>query len=189
MHQKLPVYILAGGLSKRMGTPKALLPFGSVTLLQYIKNNIKPIASEIHVISDTVYPLSNSSYINDNFKNIGPAGGIQAALQHLKSNDACILSCDTPFVNDNHIQYLLQQHSTITIATYKQKTYPLLGIYSKSILFEWEQLIMNGEKKLVSMLDKFEVKFIDVSTANLFNDKTFININTPEQYKNALQWL
>ena len=41
--------ILCGGGSTRMGTDKALLPFGEVSLLEYLVNKYKPHFSHIYL--------------------------------------------------------------------------------------------------------------------------------------------
>ncbi|MBL7927329.1 MAG: molybdenum cofactor guanylyltransferase [Bacteroidia bacterium] len=189
MAEKIPVYILAGGLSTRMGTPKAALPFGNTTLLQFLINNISPIASEVVVVSDKLYPINNVTFIEDFYKNIGPAAGIHAALKHLKTSHACILSCDTPFISYKHIYAILQHHLNITITTYHQKKHPLMGIYNKTELHNWEQLILQGEKKLLFMLSQLQVCYVDVTNDPAFTKQTLLNINTQQQYITALQWL
>ena len=44
--------ILCGGGSTRMGTDKALLPFGEVSLLEYLVNKYKPHFSHIYFIRE-----------------------------------------------------------------------------------------------------------------------------------------
>ncbi|MFN2145744.1 MAG: molybdenum cofactor guanylyltransferase, partial [Anaerolineales bacterium] len=47
------VAIQAGGMSNRMGRDKGLLPFGAVTLVEHIINQIKPLGYGIYIISNS----------------------------------------------------------------------------------------------------------------------------------------
>src|SRR5215472_17061640 len=50
MRFPFPAAVLAGGASRRMGRPKASLPFGSGTLLQHQILRIAPLFSEVFVV-------------------------------------------------------------------------------------------------------------------------------------------
>src|SRR5258706_6638023 len=80
------VCILAGGLSRRMGTDKARLRLGSRTMLQHVQAAAKATGLPVRVISKDLIP------------NCGPLGGLYTALKTTKHDAILALACDMPFV-------------------------------------------------------------------------------------------
>src|ERR1035437_7677768 len=92
-------YILAGGKSSRMGTDKGLLVFNKKTIIQHVIAQLKPVVKEVIIVSNNRdYEKFGVKVIADIIKNIGPAGGIHAALSHSNTNHNFIVSCDMPFI-------------------------------------------------------------------------------------------
>ena len=78
------------------------------------------------------YPI-----IGDLYKNKGPVSGIFSALNHSKTDQNLILSCDVPFINFKILDRIIKQHylfnKKITIAKDSSNIHPLIGMYQQSI--------------------------------------------------------
>ena len=76
--------ILCGGGSTRMGTDKALLPFGEVSLLEYLVNKYKPHFSHIYLSVKKPGEYTHLSLpvteIADLYMNAGPMSGVFSGL-------------------------------------------------------------------------------------------------------------
>ncbi|MEX2564732.1 MAG: molybdenum cofactor guanylyltransferase [Cyclobacteriaceae bacterium] len=137
-------YILAGGKSSRMGEDKGLKLFNGKAL-------VKTVIVQMQLAVDKVVIVSNNKYyqqfglevIEDVVKNIGPAGGIYTALQHISTDKNFIVSCDMPFVIAESIAFMLKNSddSEITMPEMNRKLEPLFGVYSKICLPGWKALI------------------------------------------------
>src|SRR5438067_9531933 len=92
--------VLCGGQSKRMGRPKAWLPFGGELLLPRVVRILQQVVSPIVVVAapgQDVPPLPDRiSIVRDPEEGRGPLQGLAAGLEALRGNvDAVYLSsCD-----------------------------------------------------------------------------------------------
>jgi molybdopterin-guanine dinucleotide biosynthesis protein A len=183
-------FILAGGKSSRMGTDKGLIIFNEETIIQQVIAQLKPVVNNLVIVSNnTTYEKFGLEVIGDIIKDIGPAGGIQSALNHSETNYNFIVSCDMPFIKTNAIEFIIQQsfQSQITIPIFHQKAEPLFGVYTKECLPKWTELIQLGIIKLTDIASNFQLNKLNVDDNPLFSDVFFTNINTQNDFNDALK--
>ena len=79
--------LLCGGLSTRMGTNKAFLPFGKYTLIEYQVQRFRPYFEKIYLsvpkMTDSWMQLAarlDCTAIPDRVEKIGPLGGLYSCL-------------------------------------------------------------------------------------------------------------
>jgi len=79
--------VLCGGLSSRMGSPKALLPFGPETMLQRVVRVLGTVVSPIVVVAAEGQGLpdlpAGTIFTRDEREARGPLEGIRAGLKAL----------------------------------------------------------------------------------------------------------
>ncbi len=185
-------YILAGGKSSRMGTDKGLLLFNNKPIVQRIIEQLSPAVNEVIIVSNNhEYEQFGLPVIEDLIKDIGPAGGIHAALSHTQTEQTFIVSCDMPFIAANAVTYVMQYatHSQIVLPLFHGKIQPLFGVYSRQCLPKWKQLIERGIIKLQEMVTYFDLLKLDNQKNELFHDLLFTNINNEDDFQNALKQL
>ncbi|MFT3882363.1 MAG: molybdenum cofactor guanylyltransferase [Gemmatales bacterium] len=106
--------ILAGGASRRMGRPKALLPWGKFELLHHLTTTLQPRLDPLIVVSDgkmtfPTLPLG-VQLIHDTTPYQGPLAGFSQGLQRAPVDRPIFLTgCDFPFIQPFIIDYLLDQ--------------------------------------------------------------------------------
>ena len=133
--------ILCGGGSTRMGTDKALLPFGEVSLLEYLVNKYKPHFSHIYLSVKKPGEYTHLSLpvteIADLYMNAGPMSGVFSGLSMMDEDQAFILPIDTPFLEPEVGLQLLEHLDGFDIAavsgTETDQKVPA-SAYSKSCL-------------------------------------------------------
>lgn len=185
-------YILAGGKSSRMGTDKGLLLFNGKPLVQIIIEQLSPVVNEVIIVSNNhEYEQFGLKVIGDLIKDIGPAGGIHAALNHTDCEQIFIVSCDMPFITSHAVKYVIQHatNSQIALPLYQGRIQPLFGVYSRQCLPKWKQLIEQGMIKLQEMVMHFDLVKIDIEKNELFVDLLFTNINDKNDLNKALKQL
>lgn len=181
-------YILAGGLSSRMGSDKGLLKVNNRCLIEYVIDHLKPCVDRIFICADNAayihlgYPL-----IADSTPQAGPAGGIAAALRHATATSLFVISCDTPFVSEQLIRHiiLLSAGAEITIPLVNGYMEPLSGVYSKSCDHDWQEMLNKGQRKMQAFIEHFNYRVLDYKADLQSDEGAFININTPEDFENA----
>jgi molybdopterin-guanine dinucleotide biosynthesis protein A len=181
--------ILIGGQSKRFGQDKAGLRFGDLRLLERIYYVLKDVIEPVWIVgkSTGIYDLPSDIFLEDIVTDAGPMGGLLTILKKT-GKPTLLVSCDTPFIEPEHVQYLIDQFDpklSGTIALSVKGTEPLFGIYQPQIVKLLEKFIANSEFALYRIFEYEKVKFVDFLEAG-YNSHLFFNINTLSDYKKAL---
>lgn len=146
--------ILAGGKSSRMkGNNKAFLSFNNKSFIEniiYALEDVKDIY--ISVDDKNKYKDLNYPLIEDEYKDIGPMGGMYSAFKKIHSEFVIVVACDMPKINKEFIEFLKENvredDSCIVLKDSNNKLYPLGAVYNRNILFVIEEMI---EKKIISL--------------------------------------
>lgn len=181
----IPCVILCGGKSSRMGRDKALLPFPLKPLAIYMSKKLSPFLSKVYLsLKDPApFALYDPLVIVEGGEEFAPMIGIREAFAKIESEKIFFISVDTPFVTQEAIDSLLLAESQgITYAKDTQKEHYLCGIYSKAVVPKLEEMIEKKDYKMSSFVHSLPHHSI------IFDDPcVFANLNTPEQYAQALQ--
>ncbi|MEZ6134667.1 MAG: molybdenum cofactor guanylyltransferase [Pirellulaceae bacterium] len=150
---EVPAYVLAGGLSARFGSDKALVEIeGEVQLLRLLRQlgEIAPAArGDAHVVADRVdrYQALGITCLVDARENGGPLAGLVTALQHRLQNYGegwlLLVNCDQVVWQAAWLAELLQHsHSTRVVCFCEDdRVQPLPGLYHSGVLpFALQQL-------------------------------------------------
>lgn len=153
----LGVIILAGGLSSRMGYPKALLPWvnGESLISHALRNALDHDAKDVLISigddealgqaiqANIIDTLSNEeknkvSIVRDSVERCGPLGGLYSALSVGKSHAYAVLAVDMPFMDFNlYYDWLYRVEGDdwpVIVPTGECGRYePMAGIYKPSI--------------------------------------------------------
>ena len=153
----LGVIILAGGLSSRMGYPKALLPWvnGESLISHALRNALDHDAKDVLISigddealgqaiqANIIDTLSNEeknkvSIVRDSVERCGPLGGLYSTLSVGKSHAYAILAVDMPFMDFNlYYDWLYRVEgdgwSVIVPVGESGRYEPMAGIYKPSI--------------------------------------------------------
>ena len=186
----LPLVIIAGGKSSRMGSDKALLPFGEFkTLTEYQLHRFKPYFSHLHVSAKNRAKFEfEASFINDDdhYAEHSPLVALLSILEQLQT-PVCVLSVDTPFVTPEIFETLYQnfdEGDEAIVATSPCASHQLCAIYAPSIIPTIREQLSQNEHKIRLVLRQSRTKFIPFES-----DEPFFNLNHPEEYEHAKERL
>lgn len=180
--------ILSGGKNSRMNyNTKAFLKFGEKTFIEKILEELNDFDEKIiscNNFEEYKELISKAKLINDIYKNKGPIGGIYSALLSASFDSCLIVAADMPFIDKELVDMLAQQEffTDALIPVVDGKIEPLCGIYKKSCINTIETMIKEENYKLKNLLDRINVTFLP-----MHNKKSFLNINTPEQYEEVVE--
>ena len=176
--------VLAGGKSSRMGQDKALLMLGEKVIIQRILDVVSTVFDEVYISGNRVaYQSFSKNIIEDKIIDKGPMGGIYSALEFLKE-DVFVCSCDMPFISNDMIRNMLnkKQEDKINTLKYKDRIYPVFGIFPYSVLNVLKDSLLKDKLKMTSFLETQKAHYIEIDKES---ENHFLNINTPENFEKA----
>lgn len=160
--------ILAGGKSTRMGSDKGFMEIDGTSFMSRIVNVLNPFVKEIIIVSDNPdYDSFGLKRVEDIIKNSGPLAGLYSGLEHSKTEDNLVLSCDVPLINHEVISKLIQECDSETdIVQIKSggRIMPLVAMYKKKCMDSCLQLLQNNERRLRSIQTIAITKTIDLKS-------------------------
>lgn len=176
--------ILAGGKSSRMGSDKGFLMLNSKAFVQYSIDALKPLVSEIIIVSDNPnYDNFGLKRVNDIIKEAGPVSGICSGLEASKSDYNLILSCDIPLITTAVLKKLIDAKddtSEIIQIETNGKTIPLIALYKKDVICKFNKLLNKDERRLRIAIKTCKSK--NVAIEKEFDILT-MNVNTKDEFK------
>ena len=187
--------VLCGGKSTRMGTPKALLPFGPETMLQRVVRILQDVVSPIVAVAAINQPLpalpSDVMVTRDEQEGRGPLEGLRAGLKALPIDVECayVTSCDVPLIEPGFIRQMLELARGYDIAVVEIEgfAHPLSAVYRRTVLPYVEELLAANRLRPAFLFD--EVRTRRVRPEQITADpelRTLRNLNTREDYQQAL---
>lgn len=193
MDKTITGIVLAGGKSSRMGRDKGIIELGGKKFIDYIIAALVPNVSEVIIIAnnDNYNNLGYKVY-NDIIKERGPLGGIYTGLMNSKTENNIAVSCDIPFVNSGLIRHIIKNkgRADISVPVFEGNTQPLCAVYTKGIVAQIHDLIVNNELKIHNVLKHFITTEVHITQKlDFYNDRLLANINTPEELKHKMEAL
>jgi len=133
--RRIPLYILAGGASRRFGTDKARAIVDGAPLVTRIADTLSAVASSTAVVAATpaAYDDLGLFTIGDDVPGLGPAGGIVTALRHQKRQRGAgwvlVVACDWDRVEVEWVRLLIDAAPPGAHAVLFDPAQPLFGLY------------------------------------------------------------
>jgi molybdopterin-guanine dinucleotide biosynthesis protein A len=105
-------FVIAGGQSSRMGRDKAFLTLGGSTLLERALAVARSVSREVTIVGPREKFAACGRVIEDIYPGQGPLAGIHAALSGSAFELNLMIGVDTPFLDPEFVQYLVEQART-----------------------------------------------------------------------------
>jgi molybdopterin-guanine dinucleotide biosynthesis protein A len=191
--------ILCGGQSKRMGRPKAWLPFGGELMLPRVARLLGEAVAPLVVVAapeQDLPPLpSDISVVRDEEKGRGPLQGLKAGLESLKgcADAAYLSSCDVPFLRSGFVRRLIDLLGEHHICVPQAGGYhhPLAAVYRLETLDAVSRLLVEDRLRPVFLFEAVPTRIVGEDELRDVDSglETLRNLNTPEDYETALREL
>jgi len=184
-------FVLAGGLSIRMGADKAFLELSGRSLLENALDLLRSVCADVHIVGSPSKFSSFGAVVADIFGNRGPLGGIHAALSASSAELNLIVAVDLPFLDRRFLGYLVktsaESTALVTLPRCSGRYEPLCGVYRKQFGNFANAALETGRNKIDALFSEISVRTIedDELAANNFAPAMFRNVNTPEEWERA----
>lgn len=175
-----------------MGTPKALLLFDGEPLILHIVRTLQPLFGNLVVVASPGQQLPSMpvTLVHDDVAYQGPVGGIYYGLKAAEGEFAFVTSCDSAFLSAPLISHLMAQRADhdVVVPRWEGRFQPLLAVYRRTVLPLLEQQLANGQLRPVYLFDKVRTRPVEEDEIRRFDPDgaSFFNMNTPEDYAEAL---
>ena len=184
-------FAVAGGRSRRMGRDKALLPWGSETLLDHALARLRAVCDDVRILTGSapLYLDRSATVILDHIQNAGPLGGIEAALASPGVAAGLFLAVDIPFVPVELLRELvgLVEGVDAVVPVAGGGSQPLCAVYRSSCLEAVRACLKAKDYRMTAFWHQVHVREVTEAEIAHFGDPAamFFNINTPDDYDRA----
>lgn len=182
--------ILAGGKSSRMGTNKALLKMGGTPLIEGIYRTLAALFHEVIIVTNTPweYAFIPCRKVADIYPGVGAIAGLHAGLAASHTERIFAAACDMPFLNSGLIRHLcncMEEVDAVVPLNREGLREPLHTVYARSVVEEVEQVIGQGGKSILILLDRIRTRLVTHEAYCTIRaaEESFRNVNTPEEYE------
>ncbi|MDV6316351.1 molybdenum cofactor guanylyltransferase [Idiomarina sp. HP20-50] len=169
--------LLAGGRSSRMGQDKALLRFGSVSLLEHMQTKLSDLGCQ-----DILISRNQPGFISDIIPEQGPLSGLHACLAHCQFNKVLVVPVDMPALTATTLLPLLNVEASA--AYYRDCALPCVLTNSSELQADINQQLAvdNGRRSVFALLQR-----LNATALPCHHEAQLINTNTPQQWSQLCQ--
>ena len=188
--------VLCGGRSTRMGSPKALLPFGAETMLQRVVRLLATVVSPIVVVAAPQQSLpdlpADVMVTRDEQEGRGPLEGLRTGLKALPGTVemAYVTSCDVPLLVPGFVRHMIDLVTDHDIAVMEIEGFPhpLSAVYRRNTLPHVEALLAHDRLRPVFLFEAVRTRRVQAAEMTSVDPEllTLRNLNTREDYLEAL---
>ncbi|HEX2129421.1 MAG TPA: molybdenum cofactor guanylyltransferase [Solirubrobacterales bacterium] len=175
--------VLAGGLSRRMGQPKATLEVGGLPMVSRIVATVGSAGLEPVVVAkpDSPLPKVDCRVLSEPPEPRHPLTGLLTALRASAGRGVVAIAGDMPLVPAKVLSWIAQIEEDVAVCEVGGELEPLLGRYSPAVADALEEALGNGAsmRETVRSLNPF---VIEESKLARFADpeRIVFNVNSPE---------
>ncbi|WP_449539436.1 molybdenum cofactor guanylyltransferase [Ferdinandcohnia sp. Marseille-Q9671] len=195
--QNIMGIILAGGESRRFGSPKAFATLHNKYFFEYAIDALQGNVDNINIVSHPRLINQFQKHVTlkivqdvPQFQGYGPLAGLITAMKEDKADWYVVLPCDTPFVTNNLVKQLISYTTNkdidAVVPVIDGRKQPLVAIYHSRVAQRIEELLFEKRFKLSFLLDSCNVRYVTNDNLEL-QGLEFENINNKEEYEKAKQ--
>lgn len=187
------VVLLAGGRSRRMGHPKAWLEFDGLPLLAHLVARMQADFPEVVVVAapGQELPPTPARVVYDEHPGAGPLAGLEVGLREVKSPLAFVCSCDAPFLNPRVAAYLAGRAEACdaVVPEWEGRLQPLHAVYRTAMQPLLAAQLGSGHRRVLDLFDQVRTRVVPADELRALDPtgRSFLNMNSPEDYSKALR--
>ncbi len=193
-------FVVAGGLSTRMGRDKALLPWGGSTLLDHAIARVGAACSDVRILcgpvaryEDRGLPLVLDPRPDRPSPPRGPLAALAAGLDSAGDAPGLYLAVDLPHVTVALLAALLAiddddgHRADAIVPVTSDGPQPLCAVYRRGCLPAVRARLSAGQHRMTSFWPDVRVRTVDAETLSAFGDpgRLFHNVNAPGDHPPA----
>lgn len=192
--------IIAGGLSTRYGSPKALAEVGGRRVIDRVADALRRALDDVGA-ADIVAIVNDADVAEaiglphraDVLEGVGPLGGLHAGLVWAAERSAAgvlAVGCDMPFLEPSLLRELLARAAADIVlpeSEGRRGVEPLCAWYSTRCTPAIERAIAAGDSRMIGFHEGLVVERVPLSVVRAVADpaRLFMNVNTEQDRQRA----
>ena len=182
--------ILVGGKSRRMGVDKAFLKIDGIPLFERVLSVFRETFSRIILIGNRMERYSRYGLpIHPDIYPGSSLGGLYTGLAHAETAHIFVASCDLPFPSGAVARHLLSMKEGCdgVVPTGPDGCEPLFAVYSESCREPMRRFLERETFCILDLFPELNIRYVPVEQLSHLEgaERTFINVNTPEEFARA----
>ncbi len=181
--------VLCGGMSSRMGRPKALLPWRGRSMVGHVTDVLLQVVDEVVVVTSAELDLARVTFdarvrlTRDREPRRGPLAGIRDGLAAVHGECAFVSGTDVPHLAPAFVSALLAFEGAVA-PEIDGHVQPLAAVYPASGAAVADALLAEDRMRPLFLLEALDYRKVDADT--LPDVQSVRGFNTPETYLDAL---
>lgn len=173
------------------GIKKALLEVGGRRIIEREASTLRELFIETVVVTNSPedFEFLALPMFRDKFPGTGSLGGLYTGLSVCTADHGFLVACDMPFILHRPIRYMVDLINDHDVVIPRVHGYlePLHAIYSRRCLPFIEELLNEGNLKIIDFLNRVKVLEIPEQDLRVFDPglRFIVNLNTPEDLQRA----
>ncbi len=185
----MPAAVLAGGQSRRMGRPKAALPWGAGTLGEHQVERLARLFEEVWVVvkSAPEWPTVPARVLLDGVAEPAAIHGLRRALAEARDR-VFVLAVDLPALADAVIREIARRGiatgRAAVVPEADGRLQPLGAVWRREALPELDHRLARGERSLHGLAEAVGAEILREPDWRAFDPSgnSFLNANTLQEY-------
>jgi molybdopterin-guanine dinucleotide biosynthesis protein A len=185
----MPAAVLAGGASRRMGRPKAELPYGAGTLLEFQVRRLSELFEEVLVVAKAPPPsrVGPARVVLDSAPQHAAIHGLVRALEEA-ADRVFVLGVDLPAVPAALLRAIAQRslatEAPAVVPRAEGRLQPLAAVWRRSVLAAAVRRVQAGELSLHGLAEEAGAEIFEEPDWRAIDPSgaAFANLNTLEEF-------
>lgn len=177
--------LLAGGLSRRFGSPKAFAELAGSTFYERVYEALDAACDQVVIVSREELLERFSQHLDvivdlPEVRGQGPLAGIYSAMMLRPAERYIVLPCDMPFIGVDETLALIKlagEAKGIAAVMTPNEKIPLFSIWNGDYSAELKDAIDAGSLGVFGFLDNIQMEWIDAHSINK-ELEVFRNVNS-----------
>lgn len=177
--------VLAGGMSRRFGKPKAFAVHNEKLFYESVCEALHPHVSDIVVVAHPQQKQFGSYRVledDPDFLGKGPLAGLHSAMKSTSADWYCTMACDMPLMSKDTVSRLVKSVQMAgdfdaVVPEASGRLQPLAALYHRRTFEKLESLLTSDTLNVNAFLEEIKVQ-------RLFglDPQCFYNVNTQADY-------
>lgn len=178
--------LLAGGQSRRYGSPKAFAKYNDHFFYEWAYKALETVCNEVIIIAReeliNLFPKCLHVTIDsEQFSGKGPLAGIYSGMEKISADQYIVLPCDMPYLTDDILKALKSYPTSSDILAVKQDEvlHPLISVWKGNMKEQLYTELSNDKLSVIQFLAKMNTEWIQAENLTSNSPILFQNINKP----------